>query len=312
MSVRQRSHRVLVAVGVALAAMALPTPASAHGAPDNPVSRAAACAGLVDKADARSAACRAAIAAGDTTFADWDNIRVADVAGRDRQVIPDGQLCSAGIERFSGLDLARADWPATRLTAGTTMTMRYRETIAHRGTFRLYVTREGYQPTRPLRWADLEARPFLTVTDPPSRAGSYRIRARLPQDRSGRHVIYTVWENSNTADTYYSCSDVVFGAPAGAAASPSATAAGPRRPAATPGPARSSVPATTPRAAEVSAAAADPASAGGQQRPADLVAAVSIDEGSAAVREASVGALFAAVLAIAALVLRRSQRRHRQ
>jgi chitin-binding protein len=48
------------------------------------------------------------------------------------------------------------------------------------------------------------------VTDPALTDGAYRIRATLPSDRTGRHVLYTVWQNSSTPDTYYSCSDVVF------------------------------------------------------------------------------------------------------
>jgi chitin-binding protein len=36
------------------------------------------------------------------------------------------------------------------------------------------------------------------------------MKGRLPTGRTGRHLIYTVWQNTDTADTYYSCSDVVF------------------------------------------------------------------------------------------------------
>ncbi len=62
-------------------------------------------------------------------LAEWDELRVPDVRGRDRQMIPDGELCSAGIERFHGLDLPRADWPATRFTAAARHTFRYRVSI---------------------------------------------------------------------------------------------------------------------------------------------------------------------------------------
>lgn len=40
--------------------------------------------------------------------------------------------------------------------------------------------------------------------------GAYRIKAKLPSDRTGRHLLYTIWQNTSTPDTYYSCSDVVF------------------------------------------------------------------------------------------------------
>jgi chitin-binding protein len=143
---------------------------------------------------------------------------VPNVAGRDREVIPDGKLCSGGLSAYKGLDLARADWPATRLTAGASFAFTYRETIPHKGTFRLYVTKDGYDPTRPLRWGDLESKPFLTATDPALTNSAYAMRGTLPAGKSGRHLIYTIWQNSNTPDTYYSCSDVIFAGGSGATA----------------------------------------------------------------------------------------------
>ncbi|MBT2388543.1 lytic polysaccharide monooxygenase [Streptomyces sp. ISL-1] len=183
--------------------------AQAHGAPTDPVSRVAACG--PEGAQRASAACRAAVAAnGGSAFDQWDNLRVADVRGRDREVVPDGRLCSAGLEAYRGLDIARADWPATTLKAGARFTLAYRTTIPHEGTFDLYLTKEGYDPAAPLRWADLSAKPFATATDPEVAGGAYRISGRLPAGLTGRHVLYTVWRNSSTPDTYYSCSDVVL------------------------------------------------------------------------------------------------------
>ncbi|HUR01410.1 MAG TPA: lytic polysaccharide monooxygenase auxiliary activity family 9 protein, partial [Nonomuraea sp.] len=112
-----------VAVAVLGVGLLLPAgPAGAHGALENPLSRAAAC-----RADhplsAKSPACKAALAVSGTALpGGWDNLRVANVAGRDRKVIPDGKLCSGGIKGYSGLDLARKDWPATKLTAGAGFT----------------------------------------------------------------------------------------------------------------------------------------------------------------------------------------------
>jgi chitin-binding protein len=189
-------------------------PAGAHGATGNPPSRGVLC-GPEGGSGAKSKACRAAAtASGAQAVKDWDNIRVPGVNGRDRQVIPDGRLCSAGIARFRGLDLARTDWPATRMVSGARFTFKYRVTIPHRGAFKLYVTRNGYDRSHALRWSDLESRPFLTVTDPPIRGDAYVAAGRLPKGKTGRHLVYTVWQTSSTPDTYYSCSDVVFGAAA--------------------------------------------------------------------------------------------------
>ncbi|MEU5534226.1 lytic polysaccharide monooxygenase [Streptomyces sp. NPDC020362] len=190
--------------------------AQAHGAPTDPVSRVYACSPEGGSAN-RSAACRAAVTANGGPFTAWDNLRVAGVNGRDRQVIPDGRLCSGNLPAYRGLDLARRDWPTTRLAPGGRLTMTYASTIAHAGTFKLYLTKPGYDPSKPLKWSDLPTRPFAQVTDPPLTNGAYHIRATLPKDRTGPQVLYTIWQNSSTPDTYYSCSDVVFGA-AGTAA----------------------------------------------------------------------------------------------
>ncbi|MDQ1295027.1 MAG: hypothetical protein QG608_2912, partial [Actinomycetota bacterium] len=71
-------------------------------------------------------------------------------------------------------------------------------------------------PSRPLRWDDLESSPFLSVADPPRSGsvgtveGKYRWTGTLPAGKSGEHVVYTVWSRSDSTETFYSCSDVVF------------------------------------------------------------------------------------------------------
>ncbi|TQS40193.1 lytic polysaccharide monooxygenase [Cryptosporangium phraense] len=199
-------------VGVLVALFAPTAPASAHGTLTSPISRTAAC-GTEGGATARSAACRAAVAASQPGAAEaWDNLRVAGVDGRDRSVIPDGKLCSGGLDQYAGLDLPRTDWPTTTVTPGARFTFRYATTIPHQGTFKLFVTKASYRPGRALRWADLNTKPFLTITDPRISNGAYVLPGTMPKGLTGHHVIYGIWQNSSTADTYYSCSDVLFGA----------------------------------------------------------------------------------------------------
>ncbi|MFE2608109.1 lytic polysaccharide monooxygenase [Streptomyces mirabilis] len=216
------AHRTATAAAVAVAAPLLLLtwavgPAQAHGAPTDPVSRVVACS-PEGGSNTGTAACRAAIAANGAPFTAWDNLRVAGVGGRDRQVIPDGQLCSGGLPAYKGLNLARADWPSTRMTPGATFTLSYSSTIPHTGTFKLYLSKPGYDPTKPLKWSDLPTKPFATATDPALVNGAYRIKATLPSDRTGRQMLYTIWQNTSTSDTYYSCSDVVFPAASGGGA----------------------------------------------------------------------------------------------
>jgi hypothetical protein len=143
---------------------------------------------------------------------------------------------SGGLSAYRGLDLARADWPATRMTPGANLTLTYRSTIPHTGTFKLFLTKQGYDPTKPLTWSDLPSQPFATATDPALVNGAYRIKAKLPSDRTGRQLLYTIWQNTSTPDTYYSCSDVVFPGAAEKAGAGEGGAAGSatKKPAATP------------------------------------------------------------------------------
>ncbi|MEV0154638.1 lytic polysaccharide monooxygenase [Micromonospora sp. NPDC050686] len=207
---RGRLTLTVAAVGAAplLLSLTLVGRADAHGSMQSPVSRTYACF-LEGPESPDSPACRAAVAAGGTqALYDWNEVNIADAAGRHRQLIPDGRLCSANRDKYRGFDLSRADWPATALPSGGSWTFAYRATAPHRGTFELYVTRTGYDPTQPLRWADLEL--FHTATDPALTDGAYRMAARLPQ-RAGRHLIYSIWQRSDSPEAFYTCSDVTFG-----------------------------------------------------------------------------------------------------
>ncbi|MCX5093606.1 lytic polysaccharide monooxygenase [Streptomyces sp. NBC_00365] len=231
------AHRTATAAAVAVATPLLlmtwaAGPAQAHGAPTDPVSRVVACS-PEGGSNTGTAACKAAIAANGAPFTAWDNLRVAGVAGRDRQLIPDGQLCSGGLPAYKGLNLARADWPSTRMTPGATFTLSYSSTIPHTGTFKLYLSKPGYDPTKPLKWSDLPTKPFATATDPALVNGAYRIKATLPSDRTGRQMLYTIWQNTSTTDTYYSCSDVVFPSASGGGGAAAPTTSSPARATAT-------------------------------------------------------------------------------
>ncbi|MEV5894180.1 lytic polysaccharide monooxygenase auxiliary activity family 9 protein [Nonomuraea fuscirosea] len=217
-----------------------PGTASAHGTMSNPPSRTMVCYSEGPE-NPKSAACKQAVAIGGTQpLYDWNEVNLADVAGRHRQVIPDGKLCSAGRDKYRGFDQARADWPATSMTAGATHTFRYRATAPHKGSFELYMTRDGYDPSGPLKWSDLEAEPFHIAQNPTVADGFYTMTAKLPS-RQGRHLIYAIWQRSDSPEAFYSCSDVVFGQ---SNPSPAPTPTG--TPTATPKPTPTSAPTTAP------------------------------------------------------------------
>lgn len=81
----------------------------------------------------------------------------------------------------------------------------------------MYVTKDSYDPTKPLTWDEMEDQPFLTVDHPPLNGTPARSRPTTPgpassveQGGAGRHIIYMVWQRSDSTETFYSCSDVVF------------------------------------------------------------------------------------------------------
>ena len=163
-------------------------------------------------------ACQAAVAqSGTTPLYNWFAVGNRTANGGTTGVIPDGKLCSGNSNYydFSGFDQARSDWPMTHVTAGSTVQIKYNKWAAHPGTFNLYITKDGWDPTKPLTWADLEPTPFATVTNPPSVGdpGSvssyYYWNATLPQ-QTGYHIIFSQWVRSDSTENFLGCSDVMF------------------------------------------------------------------------------------------------------
>lgn len=194
-------------VHAAQAQSTLPT----HGALQIPASRTYGCF-LQGPQNPTTPACQAAVAAGGTQpLYDWFAVRRSDGAGQTVGFIPDGELCSAGNPEFAAYDAPRADWPATNLESGSQFTFTYGAWVPHPGYFRFYVTNSTYDPTKPLTWSEMNSQPFLTVNPEPAVAnGVYTMTGKLPS-MTGRQIIYSVWTRSDSTETFYGCSDVVFG-----------------------------------------------------------------------------------------------------
>ncbi|MFD1051407.1 lytic polysaccharide monooxygenase, partial [Kibdelosporangium lantanae] len=200
-------------------------PAQAHGAMMVAGSRTFLCYedGITSTGQVvpQNPACQSAVGqSGTNSLYNWFAVgnRSGATSGGTVGFIPDGKLCSGNSNYydFFGFDQASADWPKTHLTSGADIQFKYNKWAAHPGTFRLYVTKDGWNPNRPLTWADMEAVPFSTATDPASVGGPgsvssyYYWNARLPANKTGNHIIYSVWARSDSTETFYGCSDVTF------------------------------------------------------------------------------------------------------
>ncbi|GAA4884971.1 lytic polysaccharide monooxygenase [Kitasatospora terrestris] len=207
-----------VTAGAAAALATTAGTASAHGAMFGPASRIAACYAEGPETP-KSQVCKDLVAASGTQpLYDWNEVNLANANGQSQQIIPDGKLCSAGRDKYKALDWARTDWPATNVSAGSNA-FNFRVTAPHQGVMTLYITKTGYDPTKPLKWSDLDlANPVTTyATARTSNNGYYNITGNLPS-RTGRHLIYMVWQRTDSPEAFYGCSDVVFGGTGAAAA----------------------------------------------------------------------------------------------
>ncbi|MFE7130122.1 lytic polysaccharide monooxygenase [Streptomyces sp. NPDC057638] len=213
-------RRVAAASAVASAATLLslvPSPATAHGSVFGPVSRVSACFAEGPET-LKSKVCKDLAAdSGTQPLYDWNEVNIANANNRHQQIIPDGKLCSANRVKYRALDWARTDWPATTVTPGS-YNFNVRITAAHQGAMTLYITKQGFDPTQPLKWSDLDATPVATYSTPrASDNGYYKFTGNLPA-RTGRHIIYKVWQRHDSPEAFYGCSDVVFGTAAAASA----------------------------------------------------------------------------------------------
>jgi chitin-binding protein len=185
--------------------------AEGHGAPEYPISRQYNC-----YKNPQLPACRAAVAGGlEQALYDWNGVNQGAANGNHQAVVPNGAICAGGKSLYRGFDLARADWTATAWTpsADGLYEFRYHATAPHSTLYmRFYLTKTGFDPAvRPLEWGDLEQVAEVPRSQIVTTANSrYVARLNLPA-RTGRHVLYMIWQRADSQEAFYSCSDVTFG-----------------------------------------------------------------------------------------------------
>ena len=200
----------LASLSGALAALLAPTAALAHGAPEFPIARQYNC-----YKNPSLSACQAAITyGGEQAIYDWNGVNQAAANGNHKAVVPDLKICAGGQEKFKGFDLARADWPATAYAPGADgkYEYRYNATAPHRSlNWTFFLTRDGWNPSAsPLRWSDLEQVQQLGPDQIVTTGKTYTMKLSLPQ-RTGKHVLYSIWQRADSTEAFYACSDVDFG-----------------------------------------------------------------------------------------------------
>ncbi|MEU1086126.1 lytic polysaccharide monooxygenase [Streptomyces sp. NPDC005576] len=195
---RKRTSAAVVGLAILGASALATSSASSHGYTDSPISRQKLCAnGTVTNCG----------------NIQWEPQSVEGPKGFPTAGPADGKICSANHGEFAQLDDPRGGaWPATQLTGGQSYNFRWQFTARHATTdFRYYITKQGWDSTKPLTRAALDPQPFLTVPynnqQPPA---TLTHAGTIPSGKTGRHLILAVWTVADTANAFYSCSDVKF------------------------------------------------------------------------------------------------------
>lgn len=139
----------------------------------------------------------------------------------------DGEICSAGLDQFAELDDPRGgNWPTTSVDAGA-QTFTWTMTAAHStATFDYYITNENYDPTKPLTRAMLDLQPFASFAMGGARPDHTMTHDVTLPERTGQHLILSVWNIADTVNAFYSCVDVDFGGSGGGEETPTADPTG--------------------------------------------------------------------------------------
>jgi predicted carbohydrate-binding protein with CBM5 and CBM33 domain len=204
---------VLTVAGILLAAVPAAV-ANAHGSATDPPSRNYGCwerwgSDFQNPAMAtKDPMCWQAWQANPNAMWNWNGLYRENLRGDHRGNIPDGQLCSGGHAesgRYNSLDTVGA-WQMASKANRFTLTIT--DQARHGADYLLvYVTKQGFDAaTRPLGWGDLE---LVAQTGRIASAGQYQTAVNAGS-RSGRHIVYTIWQASHLDQSYYFCSDVNF------------------------------------------------------------------------------------------------------
>ncbi|WP_326554470.1 lytic polysaccharide monooxygenase auxiliary activity family 9 protein [Micromonospora sp. NBC_01813] len=249
-------YALVVAVAAALLlTTALANVASAHGSVIGPASRNYDCLDrwggnhMAPQMATEDPMCYQAWQANAGAMWNWNGLYREGVGGNHQGAIPNGQLCSGGRTeggRYNAMDTI-GNWHATSIN--NSFSLRLFDQASHGADYiRVYVTQQGFSPTtQALGWNNLELVAQIGNT-PASRWQSVPsgVQIDIPVNapgRTGRHMVYTIWQASHMDQSYYFCSDVNFG---GTGSTPPPTTAPPTTAPPTTAPPTTAPPTTAP------------------------------------------------------------------
>ncbi|MGQ4353077.1 lytic polysaccharide monooxygenase [Streptomyces drozdowiczii] len=210
------AHRTALgaaALATTLLGMLAQTPtASAHGTVIAPQTRNYGCLqrwGSSEPNEAQDPMCYRTYHENPNAITAWKAVYANNTGDNYQQVIPNGQICSAGGQgetNYGALDRP-GPWITTGLGSDFTVDL-YDEARHGADWLEIYVTKQGFDPTTQLiGWNDLEQ---------VKKTGRFPYQPHYITDvstsgYSGRHVVVTVWKASHMDQKYFLCSDVNFG-----------------------------------------------------------------------------------------------------
>ncbi|MHA6482363.1 lytic polysaccharide monooxygenase [Paenibacillus sp. strain BS8-2] len=176
-----------------ICALAIADKASAHGYMTSPASRSLLCS------QAENQNCGAI---------QYEPQSVEGIGGFPASGPADGKLAGAG--HYAELDQQSANrWKKVDLKGGSN-TFTWTLTANHiTEKWDYYITKIGWDPSKPLTRDQLESKPFCTIdggNKQPSKSVSHT--CNVPTDRTGYHIILGVWEIGDTVNAFYQAVDV--------------------------------------------------------------------------------------------------------
>ncbi|EKT56176.1 lytic polysaccharide monooxygenase [Providencia sneebia] len=121
----------------------------------------------------------------------------------------DGTLASAGISRFSELNVQTENrWQKNQIY-NSLLTFQWRLTALHEtNKWEYFITKANWQPNQPLTREQFVLKPFCQFNKVEIPNSIVKHQCILPKENKGYHVILAVWTINNTVNAFYQVIDV--------------------------------------------------------------------------------------------------------